>query len=160
MKIAALMAVLVLGSSADQLATVQVSSLRMKVPAVWKKTVGGGSTTFAAPSRDAEFALTVSDLDGRAIDPQECVNKLIAAMDADGKGAWTRFSVGGSPAAAKGVLDASEAKEDDYQTRVYVGCDGRTKWGLTFSMKAARADRFAKLADEVVHSIQYARRGK
>lgn len=141
--------------SADELVSVQHKELSLKVPAAWKQRTEEGTAKFQAPSGDAEFALDVFPLE-TPLGARQCVDKLIAAVG--GKG-WERLSVGASPAARKVEVDASKERKDAFQTRTYVGCDGRTKWALTFSLKSGRAERFAKLADAIAASIGYLRAG-
>ena len=58
------------------------------------------------------------------------------------------------------MLDATTEQKDAFQTRTYVGCDGQTKWVLTFSMRASKAERYAALANDVVQSIAYTQGAK
>lgn len=150
-----LVAVALSAGSADELVGTTVKELKLRVPGAWKQRNDEGTAKFLAPSGDAEFALDVFPLKNR-IAAAECVEKLTRAV---GGTKWEKLSVGAAPAAKKTELDASSDKKEAFETRTYVGCNGRTKWALTFSLSTAKLERFSKVADAVVQSITYVKPG-
>jgi hypothetical protein len=151
MKSVALVVALSLLASADALVSKRVSSLELKVPAVWKQQVDEGTHRWEAPSEDATFSLDVFPVEGDPLEPGECRAKLVAALGGEG---WENLSLGAAPAARRIYLDSVEGA-GEVETWSYVGCDGRTKWALTFVMSAKKKDRYATLVGKIVESVRY-----
>ncbi len=156
MKVLATLVALTLGGSADDLMVTRVSSLKLSVPAAWKHTVTEGTHRFDAPSEDASFSLDVIPLDS-PLAAGLCRDKLVKALGGEG---WERISVGAAPAAKKVFLDSDPEKKTEVQTWQYVGCDGKTKWALTFTASVKRKERFEPLAAKVAQSVQFVKEGK
>ncbi|MGQ0506910.1 MAG: hypothetical protein ACT4TC_16490 [Myxococcaceae bacterium] len=142
---------LTLNGSADDLMAIRVGNLKIGVPAAWKRTVEQGTQRFDAPSQDASFTLDVFPLDS-PLAPILCRDKLVQALG--GKG-WQKLSLGAAPAARKVFLDADPEKKTEVQTFTYVGCDGRTKWALTFTAADAKKRRFEPLAEKIAQSVSF-----
>src|SRR5687767_7174761 len=131
---------LVLGGAADDLMTARIGAVQLKVPAAWKRSVDQGTTRFDAPSEDASFSLDVIPLDS-PLAPALCRDKLVKALGGEG---WENLSVGAAPAARKSYVDVEggspgggkpgeeKSKRVEVRTYSYVGCNGKTKWALTF----------------------------
>jgi hypothetical protein len=152
MKILALVSALVLTGAADDLTTVRVKTLRLKVPASWSRSVEDGTHKFDSPSQDAAFRLDVFALEGAPLAALACRDKLVTALG----GKWEKLKVAGSPAARKITVDTDQEKKVEVETYSYLGCDGKTKWALTFTSAVKKKERYLPLANEIVGSIQYA----
>jgi hypothetical protein len=132
--------------------TVQ-GKVRIRVPAAWKRTVEEGTQRFNAPSEDASFSFDVIPLDN-PMGSKLCRDKLVQALGGEG---WENQSIGAAPAARKVFVDMDPEKRTEVQTYSYVGCDGKTKWALTFTALAKKKERFQALADKVAQSIEFLR---
>lgn len=144
------------GSGADALAKQSVSGLELRVPSVWKHRVEDGTHHWVAPSKDASFSLDAFPWQGEPISAEACRDKLMAALGGEG---WEKTTVGGQPAAKRTYADKLEDGKD-VETHSFVGCDGKTKWALTFVMNLKKKDRFGTLAGKIVDSIQYGAQSK
>jgi hypothetical protein len=150
----ALVVMMLLTGSADELAATTVGNLKLSVPAAWNKTdQGGGTTRFAAPSGEAYFEIDVGQVQRPGGMPaEECIQKIKAGIG----GEWQPLSIGAAPAAVKQDVDTDEAGKQ-FISRTYVGCNGKTTWSISFHLVAPKKERFAPLADKVAQSVQYAR---
>jgi hypothetical protein len=89
-----------------------------------------------------------------------CVKQLVEALQVEG---FTDTSVGGSPAAKKITTDFIGDKDEDkveankVTTTTVVGCNGKTKWLLTFSNRTADGAKYGALFKRVLDSISYAK---
>lgn len=139
--------------SADQLVELKADGVSFQVPAAWEKKVEveGHSFQFSAPSEDARFEFSVMKVEPRR-SPQKCVEEMLAVL---GKG-WELARAGRKPAAR---MKTTERKDKlVVETRSYVGCDGTSKWVMTWAFAQSKEQRFSALADKVFESIRY--RGK
>jgi hypothetical protein len=153
MKTTALLVVLLLSGSADELAPTTVGALKLNVPAAWNKTVNDGTTRYAAPSGEAYFEVDVGTVQTPGgLAPGVCLNKITTGIG----GEWTRLSISSNPAAKKTDVD-TDSDNRQFVSETYVGCNGKTTWSLTFHMVSAKQARFAPLAEKITQSIQYAR---
>ena len=150
----ALVMLMLLAGSADELAATTIGNLKLSVPAAWNKTdQGGGTTRFAAPSGEAYFEIDVSQVQRPGGMPaEECIQKIKTGIG----GEWQPLSIGAAPAAVKQEVHTDEAGKQ-FVSRTYVGCNGKTTWSVMFNLVAPKKERFAPLADKVAQSIQYAR---
>jgi hypothetical protein len=89
-----------------------------------------------------------------------CVKQLVEALQGEG---FADTSVGGAPAAKKITTDFIGDKEEDkvdankVTTTTLVGCNGKTKWLLTFSSRTADGAKYGAILKRVVDSITYAK---
>lgn len=149
----ALSVAVMLGGSADALVKTQANGLSLRTPAAWTRTEEQGTRRWVAPSKDAEFSLDVFPWEGEPVSPEVCRDKLVAALGGEG---WEPIKVGGAPAAVRTVDDTlDDGKQSEVQTRSVVGCNGKTKWAVTFVFTQKKKARFAGLADEIVKSLRY-----
>ncbi|MDX2014761.1 MAG: hypothetical protein SFW67_31475 [Myxococcaceae bacterium] len=87
-----------------------------------------------------------------------CVKQLVDALQTEG---FVDTSIGGSPAAKKITTDFIGEKEEDkteankVTTTTVVGCNGKTKWLLTFSNRTADGAKYGALFRRIVDSISY-----
>jgi len=154
MKVTSVVLALLLTAAADELAKTQVKALDLMTPAAWKKTDNEGTARFAAPSGEAFFDLDVGTVQTEGMSAEVCLGKILTAMG--GGEDFERLVINGTPAARKVEVDTDEGGKQ-FVTHTYVGCSGRTTWSLLFHMVDAKKDRYAKLADQVVRSIRYAK---
>ncbi len=147
---------LALAGSADELMPVRLGTVKLSVPAAWKHTVEQGTHRFDAPSEDASFSVDVIPLE-TPLAPALCRDKLVKALGGQG---WEKLSLGAAPAARKVYVDTDPEKKTEVQTHSFVGCDGRTKWALTFTAASAKKDRFEPLALRVAQSLQFLKEGR
>lgn len=154
MKIATVLVALTLAGAADDLAATQVGKLKLSAPAAWKRTAQeDGTTRFAAPSGEAYFEVDSGRVQTQGgLEPAVCLTKITSSLGGD----WSRLSVDAAPAAVKQDVDKDDSGQE-FRTRTYVGCDGKTTWAVTFHLVAKKAARFEPLADKVVQSITYAK---
>ncbi len=150
-------------SGVDSLDTARLNGLVFKAPVEWKKTSEDSSLTWAAPDDEASLAVSVF-----AVDPQRpakaCLDQLIPAVwpQADGgAGGPDRVMISASPAAKKVTTDyvgeGEGAKKDENKvtTTTIVGCNGKTKWVLTWTAKTKSAARFGPIFKRILDSIAY-----
>lgn len=140
-------------SGADALATKDLGRVKLKVPSVWKATTEDGTKKFEAPSRDASFSLDAFPWEGEAISGAACRDKLTAALG--GEKPWEKLEIGGAAAAHYVAADHLEDGKTDTETHTWVGCNGKTKWVLTFAFSTKKKERFAPLAQRVAQSLIY-----
>ncbi|MBX5480667.1 MAG: hypothetical protein IRZ16_02285 [Myxococcaceae bacterium] len=140
-------------SRADALSTKDLGRVKLKVPSVWKSTLEEGTRKFEAPSHDASFSLDAFPWEGDPISGEACRDKLTAALG--GQRTWEKLTIGGAAAAHSVVTDRLEDGKTQTETHTWVGCDGRTKWVLTFSYTTSKKERFAPLAERVAKSLIY-----
>jgi hypothetical protein len=158
----ALVVSLVLGGT-DSLDTAKLNGLVFKAPVEWKKTTEEGSLTWNAPDDGASLAVSVFD-----VDPQRpaktCLDQLIPAVwpEVDGGASGPdRVMISASPAAKKVTTDfvgeGPDAKKDENKvtTTTIVGCNGKTKWVLTWTAKTKQASRFGPIFKRIYDSIAY-----
>jgi hypothetical protein len=146
------------GSASDSLASVQVGKLQFRAPTKWESVAQDEETTKEWKfSDDASLAVSVFPVD--PVRPAKaCVDQLVEALGKDG---FSAAPVGTQPAAKKTVSDfvgeGEESKTDANKvtTTTYLGCNGRTKWVLTFSSKTKEAARFGPVLKRVVDSVKY-----
>ena len=155
MKATGLLVALLLTGAADELATTQVGTLKLKAPAAWSRTTDDeGTTRFAAPSGEAYFELMVGQVQREGGMPaEECLSKILAGV---GPAGFEKLAIGGKPAAVKAVVDKDESGKE-FHSYTYVGCDGMTTWSLEFHFVQAKKSRFEPLAKAVAKSVEYAK---
>jgi hypothetical protein len=159
--IRALVALVTLAASADALVPFKAMPLRLKVPAAWEHTMEDTTHRFDAPSQDASFKLDIGAVaaESAPMKPELCRSKILDGLGKDG---WKMMTVGKAPAAKKVYRD-SEGEGDkkvEVETLSYIGCDGRTTWALTFTSDVKQKDRVAKVAEQIVKSIEYLQGGE
>lgn len=144
---------------ADSLAKQTLGGLTFKAPTQWEKTQPDDhSLTWADSSSGAELAVTVFP-----VDPQRpaktCVNQMVEALGTEG---FTALTLGAQPASKKVTTDfvgegGEEAKTDANKvtTTSIVGCNGKTKWVMTWTSKTAQGARFGPILKRVMDSIGY-----
>src|SRR5579871_6820683 len=140
----ALMAVSLLAGAADELVTMRLQTIRIKVPAAWTHTVEQGTHKYVAPSGDANFTLDTGRT-AAAMDGAVCLGKITASLGGD----WSRLSIGSAPAGKRIEVIHNDKTNGDIYEYTYVGCDGVNTWSLIFRIDATRKDRFAPLGDKV-----------
>lgn len=140
-------------SGADALAKKDLGRVVLKVPTVWKHSTDEGTRKWEAPSKDANFSLDAFPWEGDPVTGEVCRDKLVNALG--GEKPWERVEIGGAPAAKYVAADSLEDGKTQTETHTYVGCDGKTKWVLTFSFSTKKKVRFAALADGVAKSLTY-----
>ena len=153
----ALVASLIAG--ADTLSSTTVGSVKLKAPTQWVAADADGEKTWATVDEAAKMAISVF-----AVDPvrpaRSCVQQMVDALGTEG---FTTLTYGAQPAARKittdylGDKDTEKTEANKVTTTTIVGCNGRTKWLLTFSAKTSAAPRFGPVLKRIVDSIQYSK---
>lgn len=151
-------------AASDTLVATKVHDLSLKLPQSkdWKAQEGdennGKSRTVASADGEAQIDLSVFTVDPRR-EAQVCVEQLLKALGPEG---YEPTKVGGSPAYKKVTFDfvgeGEEAKKNEankVSTVSYVGCNGQTKWVMSFSSKVSKAPRFGVVLKRVIESIAY-----
>jgi hypothetical protein len=154
--LSALLLGLVLGD-VDTLSSVKVGPLTLRAPTEWARTEEDSGLSWEAPGGVAQLALSAYP-----VDPQRpakaCVGQLVAALKTDG---FLDVKIGGQPAARKlttdfvGKADGPKSDENKVTTTTIVGCDGRTKWVLTWTARASQASRFGPILKRIIDSLTY-----
>jgi hypothetical protein len=149
----ALAVALVLSQAADELVTMRLATVRIRVPAAWNhRVVEQGTHRFDAPSGEAYFLLDTGKTATR-MDAAICVGKITQNLGGD----WTRVSIGASPAAKRLEIIHNDQTHSDVHEYTYVGCDGVSTWSLIYRVDARKKERFAPLGDKVAGSVDYVR---
>lgn len=160
----------------DSLDKVKLNGLTFKAPVEWKKSSEDNSLSWSAPEGDAEFAVSVFPVDPMR-PAKSCVDQLVAALSgpppaaegadagaaapAPAAGSFDRLFLGAQPAAKKVTTDfvgeGEKAKVDENKvtTTTVVGCDGKTKWVMTYSSKTRLATRFGPILKRILESVGY-----
>ena len=142
----------------DSLSAQKLMGLSFKGPSQWTKTAPDeNSLTFADPHSGAELAITVFP-----VDPQRpsgvCLKQMVDALGTEGFGP---LAVGSNPASKKITTDfvgeGEEAKTEANKvtTTTVLGCNGKTKWVMTWTAKTAQGSRFGPMLKRVLDSISY-----
>lgn len=142
----------------DSLSKVTLGGLVFKGPTQWEKEKPDEhSITWKEPDSGAEFAISVFP-----VDPQRpakaCLNQIVEALGTEG---FAGLSLGAQPASKKVTSDfvgeGEEAKIDANRvtTTTLVGCNGKTKWVLTWTSKTSEGARFGPILKRVIDSITY-----
>ncbi len=151
----------------DSLTKVSLKGVTVKAPIEWKLVEDDSSRTWSAPGDEAEFAISVFP-----VEPQRpakaCVDQIVAALSpppADGGAepvkAFESLMLGAQPAAKKVTTDyvgeGEAAKVDDNKvtTTTLVGCNGKTKWVITYSSKTKAGARFGPILKRIIDSVGY-----
>ena len=153
----ALTLALTLGAS-DSLGKQTLLGLTFKAPTQWGKTQpDANSLTWADPDSGAELAITVYP-----VDPQRpaktCLDQMVQALGTEG---FTAATLGTQPASKKITTDyvgeSEEAKIDANKvtTTTVLGCNGKTKWVMTWTAKTTQGARFGPILKRVLDSIGY-----
>lgn len=143
---------------ADSLGKQALLGLTFKAPTQWGKTQPDpNSLTWADPESGAELAITVYP-----VDPQrpaaQCLKQMVEALGTEG---FTGVTLGAQPASKKVTTDyvgeGEEAKIDANKvtTTTVIGCNGKTKWVMTWTAKTAQGARFGPILKRVLDSIGY-----
>jgi hypothetical protein len=142
-------------SQADTLKTVNVDSLSFKAPTKWNATTSEGNGEWAA-GEDAHLAVSVFQVDPPTI-PSVCLTQLLEKV---GKEGYEMVKVGKEPAAKK--LTTDTVGEGDKAIKVssttIIGCNGKTKWLLTWTARVDMGTRFGPLFKRIVDSIAYGKK--
>lgn len=143
---------------ADSLAHITLGGLKFKAPTAWGRTQPDATSfTWAESTSGAELAVTVYP-----VDPQRpagtCLKQMVEALGTEG---FTNTTLGAQPASKKVATDyvgeGEDAKIDANKvtTTTVIGCNGKTKWVLTWTAKTSAGARFGPLLTRVLESIGY-----
>lgn len=160
----ALLLALLLGADSttgDSLSKVTIGGLSFKAPTEWPSTADDSGKEWTSPDERAKLAVSVFPVDP-VRPPKACVSQLVEAVAANlGKEGFTDLTVGGNPAARKlttdyvGEGEAAKKDENKVTTTTVVGCNGKTKWLVTYSARTADSARFGPILKRVLDSITY-----
>lgn len=142
----------------DTLGKVTLGGLVFKGPTQWEKEKPDESSiTWKEPDSGAEFAISVFP-----VDPQRpakaCLKQIVEALGTED---FSALTLGTQPASKKVTSDylgeGEEAKIDANRvtTTTVVGCNGKTKWVLTWTAKTSEGARFGPILKRILDSITY-----
>lgn len=146
----ALLLSLVLSQPADELVTMRLATVRIRMPSAWAHKVDKGTHRFDAPSGDAYFVLDTGKT-AQPMDAGVCLGKITAQLGGD----WTKATIGGSPGAKRLEVIHNDQTNSDVHEYTYVGCDGVNTWSLIYRIDARKKERFTPLGDKVATSLSY-----
>lgn len=129
---------------------VSVNGVTLTAPRGWAQSVEDGTNRWERPDGKESFSLDVFRPDGAALGAGECVDKLVSALGGEG---WERIVVGGQPAAKRRTTDTLEDGRKVH-AHAHVGCDGRTRWALTYVVDAKLKGK--PQVEKVVSSLRFA----
>lgn len=142
----------------DSLGKQALLGLTFRAPAEWGKTQPDpNSLTWAEASSGAELAVTVYPVEPPR-PAQACLKQMVEALGREG---FNAVLLGAQPASKKVTTDyvgqGEEAKIDANKvtTTTVIGCNGKTKWVLTWTAKTSQGARFGPLLKRVLDSIGY-----
>lgn len=177
----AVLIALVLSGGGDSLSKVTLGGLSFKAPTEWpSSSEDESSRDWTSPDEKGKLAVSVFPVDP-VRPPKACVTQLVDAVGANlGKEGFTELTVGNNPASRKittdFVCEGAEARpaaaegadggkpaappckqkdENKVTTTTVVGCNGKTKWLVTYSAKTADSARFGPILKRVLDSITY-----
>ncbi len=143
---------------ADSLGKQSLLGLTFKAPSQWGKTQPDpNSLTWAEPSSGAELAVTAYPVDPQRPAPA-CLKQMVDALGTQG---FSPLTLGAQPASRKITTDyvgeGEEAKIDvnKVTTTTVIGCNGKTKWVMTWTSKTSAGSRFGPILKRVLDSIGY-----
>ncbi len=145
----ALSAALTLGLAAGKGGAVQVNGLSITPPKKWEQSVEDGTHKWEGSGGKESFSFDVFRPEGAELGAGECVDKLVSAVGGEG---WERLVVGGQPAAKRSSTDELEDGRK-VRTHTHVGCDGKTRWALTYVVDAKLKAK--PQVEKVVSSIRF-----
>lgn len=142
---------------ADTLSSNTINKLTFKGPAQWQKAQPDiNSLEWLEPESGASMAISVFPVD--PIRPATaCVKQIVEALGSEG---FNAITVGAQPASRKITNDyVGEQKTDANKvtTTTLVGCNGKTKWVLTWTAKTSQGGRFGPMLKRVLDSFSYAK---
>jgi hypothetical protein len=158
-----------LAGSPDALSGVSLGRLIFKAPTKWRAVPEEGDTKTWAQGTDldeqARLTVTVFPVDPMRPAPA-CLKQIVEKLkETDARWGEANAQVVGLHPASKitqhdWVGEGEEAKKDENKvsTVTYVGCDGRTKWVLSFSSKTAQGMRYGPVIKRVIDSIRYGKK--
>lgn len=157
-------------SQAEALSKHDFTGVSIRAPKSWSVTNEDESSKEWASSDDrAQMAFSAFPVD--PVRPaRACVKQLIAAVQDSGEpdagvtpSPFTNTTIGGQPAAKKittdfiGEGEADKVEANKVTTTTIVGCNGKTKWLLTFSNRTNDGAKSGALLKRVVDSLTYAK---
>lgn len=142
----------------DSMAKITLRGVAFKAPTQWQKAQPDeNSLQWEDPQSGASLAVSVY-----GVDPQRpakaCVSQLVEAVGADG---FAPLTLGAQPASKKvttdyvGAADAEKTDANKVTTTTVLGCNGKTKWVLTWTAKTSEGARFGPMLKRVLDSISY-----
>lgn len=140
----------------DTLAVAHRGAMTLSAPTRWAATEGDdGTVTWSAPDGAGAVSFYVGTMDSSPT-PAACVDRLVEALGAEG---FTRTTVAGKPGAKKVMTDfvGGEGAKEKVVTTTVVGCNGKTKWLLTFTVAQKASGRLGPVLKRMLDSISYAR---
>jgi hypothetical protein len=157
---AALVLVAALAQAPESLVRQLFGGVSLKAPKSWAlSSEDASSKEWGSADDRARLAFSAFPVEP-ARPAKACVKQLVEALQAEG---FSDTSVGGAPAARKITTDFIGEKEEDkvdankVTTTTVVGCNGKTKWLLTFSNRTADGARYGALLKRVLDSVTYQR---
>lgn len=160
--------VMVAGASPDLLSPVSIGRLQLKAPTRWAETREEGTSRswYSGAHGNEDAKLSVSTFPVEPMRPAtDCLKQLVSALQTDNP-QWSEAKtlvVGLGPASRlvehEPVGEASaDGKVETVTTTTLVGCDGRTKWVLTYAAKTSKGTRYGAVLKRIIESIKYQRR--
>lgn len=151
-------ALLVTLGGIDSLASVTVGPMKLKAPMKWSMEVTqDGTKSWTSPDQKGAMSFYSGSLE-KVRPPKACVDALVSAVGLDG---FEFTPIAAQPAAKKVTNDfIGDKKEDKTEenrviTTTILGCDGKTKWLLTFTSRKSQVARFGPILRRVLESISY-----
>lgn len=144
----------------DSLTKVTINGLSLKAPVEWQKTESDSGKQWVAPGEAATLAVDVFPVDPSR-PAKACVKQLVEAVAKDGFDKFEDLTIGVQPAAKRVMTDyvgeGDEAKKDENKatSTMLLGCNGKTKWVLTYTSKNKDAVRFGPILKRIIESISY-----
>ncbi|MGV3623785.1 MAG: hypothetical protein ACO1OB_23415 [Archangium sp.] len=139
----------------DTVAPFSINKLNFKGPASWQRAQPDiNSLEWLEPDSGASMAISVFPVD--PIRPaQACVKQIVEALGTEG---FQAINVAAQPASRKITNDfVGDQKVDANKvtTTTVVGCNGKTKWVLTWTAKTSAGGRFGPMLKRVLDSFTY-----
>jgi hypothetical protein len=142
------------GGSAGAMKKYQVKTLTLQAPESWQRSVQDGTEKFNSPTGEF-FTLDVGAVQTAGMKAQVCVDKIMAAMGAEG---WEKLKVAKNPAARRVNVDnATQDGAAKVRSITYIGCNGKTTWSLIFSGNEQKKDELEAIATKIAGSISYSK---
>lgn len=139
----------------DSLNKVSLGKLAFKGPTEWQKAQPDeNSLEWLEPTSGASMAISVFPVDPTR-PAKACVKQIVEALGTEG---FNALNVGAQPASKKITNDyVGDEKTDANKvtTTTVVGCNGKTKWVLTWTAKTSSGARFGPMLKRVLDSVSY-----
>lgn len=148
----ALMVALLIAAAPDEekLVPFKIPPVRISVPESFEHTQEESTHRFAAQDGSAFLEIDTGKVQTAGMTGEVCLGKVTKSL----KYKFTKGTYGGQPG-AKASFTVRDSAKKQFVTLLYVGCDGKTTWSMSFHVPKAKQKAYQPLATRIAESIEY-----